>query len=126
MAVKFAVIVRMMWIDDLIEEEGYINRSDIMRAFSVSAPQASLYLKRYMAANPHRIAYDFLNKTYVQIEGSKPIFWRGARCAADEMVRQVVEVLNPTDKMQTGPSRAPACGHPSAGATRPVRDGTLA
>lgn len=95
MADRFSVIVRMMWIDDVIEEEGQINRADIMRAFALSAPQASLDLKRYMAANPSRIAYDVRAKTYVQIEGSTALFWRGARCAAAEMVRQVAEVLKP-------------------------------
>lgn len=91
----FAQILRMMWIDDTIDEEGQINRGDIMSAFSVSVVQASLDLKRYMAANPRRIAYDVRAKTYVQIERSKPLFWRSARCASAEIVRQVAEVLNP-------------------------------
>jgi hypothetical protein len=91
----FAVVVRMMWIDSTINDKGQINRADIMRAFAVSAPQANLDLKRYMAANAGRIAYDVRAKTYVQIEGSKPLFWGGARAAADKMVRQVAEVLNP-------------------------------
>lgn len=89
----FAIFVRMMWIDDVIDEEGQINRADIMRAFGVSVPQASLDLKRYMTANRRRIAYDPTARCYRQIEGTKPLFWGGARAAAAEIVRQVSEVL---------------------------------
>lgn len=85
----FAVIVRMMWIDDVIDEEGEIGRSDICSAFMVSIPQASADLRRYMGANPRRISYDASLKRYVQIEGSKPLFWASARAAAAEIVRQV-------------------------------------
>lgn len=90
---RFAIIVRMMWIDEVIEEDGQINRSDIMRAFGLSNPQASLDLKRYMAANPRRIAYDPSARCYIKIEGTKPLFWGGARAAACEIVRQVSEVM---------------------------------
>lgn len=92
----FAVIVRMMWIDDVIDEEGEIGRDDIRRAFMVSIPQASTDLRRYRTANPGRIAYDNSLKRYVQIEGSKPLFWGSARAAAAEIVRQVSEI-NPAN-----------------------------
>jgi hypothetical protein len=91
----FAVIVRMMWIDDTIDNEGQINRADIARAFAVSTQQASLDLKRYMAAHPGRIAYDVRAKCYVQVEGSKTLFWGSARAAASEIVRQAAEVIAP-------------------------------
>ena len=94
MADTFAVIVRMMWIDDVVDSEGQINRADIMRAFAISAPQASLDLRRYMATNPRRIAYDVRAKTYVQIEGTKPLFDRDSRVAAEEIVYRVRKVLN--------------------------------
>lgn len=86
---NFAVIVRMMWIDDVIEEEGEIGREDIRRAFMVSIPQASTDLRRYRNANPERIAYDNSLKRYVKIEGSRPLFWGSARAAAAEIVLQV-------------------------------------
>ena len=87
----FATVVRLMWIDDLIEEEGQIQRSDIARAFRMSIPQASHDLRRYMQLNPRRIAYDTSLRCYIQIEGSKPLFTRGHRCAAAEIVSAVAE-----------------------------------
>lgn len=48
----FATVVRLMWIDDLIDEEGHIQRGDITRAFRMSVPQASHDLRRYMQLNP--------------------------------------------------------------------------
>jgi len=91
---RFSVIVRMMWIDDFIDHEGAINRADITRAFAMSGQQASLDLKRYKKANPGRLAYDPGLKTYLRIEGSKPLFWGSARYAAADIVRQVAEVLH--------------------------------
>lgn len=62
----FATVVRLMWIDDLIEEEGQIQRSDIARAFRMSVQQASHDLRRYMQLNPRRIAYDPSPRCYIQ------------------------------------------------------------
>lgn len=92
----FSVIVRMMWIDDTIDEEGEIGRDDIRRAFMTSIPQSSMDLRRYRTANPGRIAYDTRLKRYVKIEGSRPLFWGSARAAAAEIVRQVGEI-NPAN-----------------------------
>ena len=97
---RFSVMVRILWIDDVIEEDGQINRADIARAFSVSMPQASYDLKRYMAAHPGRIAYDVRAKTYAKIEGTHPLFNRGARCAAVEIVNQVQDLLNLADSAE--------------------------
>lgn len=90
--IKFSVVVRMMWIDDLVDEEGQIGRGDICRAFNVSIPQASVDLRKYMAANPSRIAYDKSLKCYTQIEGSRPLFRVSARAAAAEIVREFGEI----------------------------------
>ena len=87
----FATVVRLMWIDDLIEEEGQIQRSDIAHAFRMSIPQASHDLRRYMQLNPRRIAYDPSPRCYIQVEGSKPLFTRGHRCAAADIVSAVAE-----------------------------------
>lgn len=87
----FATVVRLMWIDDVIEEEGQIQRSDITGAFRMSIQQASHDLRRYMELNPRRIAYDPSPRCYIQIEGSKPLFTRGQRCAAANIVSAVAE-----------------------------------
>ena len=91
MTYPFATVVRLMWIDDLIEEEGQIQRSDIARAFRISIQQASHDLRRYMQLTPRRIAYDPSRRCYIQIEGSKPLFTRGHRCAAADIVSAVAE-----------------------------------
>lgn len=87
----FATVVRLMWIDDWIEEVGQIQRSDIARAFRMSVQQASHDLRRYMQLNPRRIAYDPSPRCYIQVEGSKPLFTSGHRCAAAEIVSAVAE-----------------------------------
>lgn len=87
----FATVVRLMWIDGLIEEEGQIQRSDIARAFRISVQQASHDLRRYMQLNPRRIAYDPSPRCYIQVEGSKPLFTLGHRCAAADIVSAVAE-----------------------------------
>ena len=85
----FATIVRLMWIDDLIEEEGQIQRNDIARAFRMSIQQASHDLRRYMQLNPSRIAYDPSPRCYTRIENSKPLFTGGNRAAAAGIVSAV-------------------------------------
>lgn len=85
----FATVVRLMWIDDLIEEEGQVQRGDIARAFRMSLQQASYDLRRYMQLNPGRIAYDPSPRCYLQIEGSAPLFTRGHRRAACEIASAV-------------------------------------
>ena len=85
----FAVIVRLMWIDGVIENDGEINRREISQAFGISTPQASLDLRRYMELNPGRIAYDVRGKRYVQVDGSRPLYKSAQQEAAAEMVRQV-------------------------------------
>lgn len=85
----FAVIVRLMWIDGVIDNDGEINRSEISQAFGISTPQASLDLRRYMELNPGRIAYDVRGKRYVQVEGTRPLYKPEQQEAAAEMVRQV-------------------------------------
>lgn len=96
----FATVVRLMWIDDLIEEEGQIQRSDIARAFRMSIQQASHDLRRYMQLNPRRIAYDPSPRCYIQVEGSKALFKRGHRCAAADIVSAVADHY-PTEGQST-------------------------
>lgn len=82
----FALIVRLLWIDDVIEEEGTIQRGDIMRAFGTSLPQASIDLRHYRDRHPNRLHYDLSARAYVAVEGSKPLFTRGHRQAANAIV----------------------------------------
>lgn len=91
----FATVVRLMWIDDVIEEEGQIQRGDISRAFRMSVQQASHDLRRYMQLNHRRIAYDPSLRCYIQVEGSKPLFTRGHRCAAADIVSAVSDHYPP-------------------------------
>ncbi|MBN2760034.1 MAG: hypothetical protein JXQ79_06015 [Rhodobacteraceae bacterium] len=88
---NFAQVVRLMWIDDLIDNEGQINRGDVARGFRISVQQASHDLALYRELNPRRIGYDRSNKIYTQIEGSKPLFTAGHRLAAFEIVEAVRE-----------------------------------
>ena len=85
----FSVIVRLMWIDGVIDNDGEINRSEISQAFGISTQQASMDLRRYMQLNPSRIAYDVRGKRYVQVEGTRPLYKPAQQEAAAEMVRQV-------------------------------------
>jgi len=93
----FATIVRLMWIDDLIHEEGQIQRSDIARAFRMSTQQASHDIRRYLQLNPRRIAYDPSPRCYIQVEGSKPLFTPEQRCAATKIVSAVADLIDDTD-----------------------------
>lgn len=90
----FSKIVRRMWIDSVLEEEGCINRAEIARAFRISVQQASHDLRDYMAAHPGRIYYDYRLKSYFTFDGTQPLFTRWHRHAAYEIVR-AVEVLAP-------------------------------
>lgn len=87
--ITFAQLVRLMWIDDLIDNEGQINRGDVARAFRTSVQQSSHDLALYQKLNPRRIAYDVRQKTYTQTDGSQPLFTAGHRLAAFEIVEAV-------------------------------------
>ena len=91
MSYAFATVVRLMWIDDTIEKEGQIQRSDIACAFRLSLSQTSYDLRKYMQLNPRRIVYDPSQHCYIQVEGSKPLFTLDQRCAAFEIVFAVGE-----------------------------------
>lgn len=100
----FSVMVRLMWIDGVIENDGEINRADISRAFGVSTPQASADLARYREINPNRIAYDPSRKCYVLVEGTKALCSATQQEAAAEMVRQVdAFILRGGGEAMTGP-----------------------
>ena len=88
----FAQTLRMIWIDAVITEDGEINRSDIMRAFLISTPQASADLGRYQRLYPRQIYYDRSDKCYRRIEDAPPVYSSSAHRAAFDAVRAVLEV----------------------------------
>ena len=54
---------RLDFIEDMLVENGRVNRLDLMVKFGVSSPQASIDLSRYAEANPS-VVYDRTLKTY--------------------------------------------------------------
>lgn len=88
----FAQTLRLIWIDAVITEDGEINRSDIMRAFLVSTPQASADLARFQRLYPRQVFYDRSAKCYRGIEGAQPVYNPSAHRAAFDAVQAVLEV----------------------------------
>lgn len=93
MADTFAKVLRQLWIDAALSEDGELSRSDICAALCVSVPQASYDLREYMRANPGRIAYDRSAKVYRTVEGSCALFGSKAHAAAFEVSRHVRAAL---------------------------------
>jgi len=57
---------RLLWIDEIIDIFGTINRSHIQKKFGVSVAQASMDLQKYQKQKPGKIEYDSSNKMYVR------------------------------------------------------------
>lgn len=56
---------RRLWhISDLLARHGHFNRRDICEAFDISFPQASLDIKRWLAAHPSAAIYNPRRKRY--------------------------------------------------------------
>lgn len=90
--------LRILWIDAFCRANGCINRSDIVAAWGISAPQATNDLTAFAKAYPRRLRYDVCRKTYVYHDtgrGPKP---KGA----GPLIQFLNEYLNsnqkPTDK----------------------------
>ncbi len=88
---NFAQILRLIWIDGVLEEDGEINRADITRAFRVSIPQASADLSAYRRRHPGHIYYDTSAKCWRRIEGHAALYSRAIHEAANDAVRAVDE-----------------------------------
>jgi len=56
---------RLLWIDEIIDIFGTINRRHIQKKFGVSVAQASMDLQKYQKQKPGKIEYDSSNKMYV-------------------------------------------------------------
>jgi hypothetical protein len=57
---------RLMWIDEMLDIYGFINRDHIIRKFEISMPQASLDLTKYQDRFPNRCTYDKSTKRYLR------------------------------------------------------------
>jgi hypothetical protein len=58
---------RQWFIGDLIRKNGHLNRSDLVAAFNISVPQASVDIQKWIAANPGRISYNVHAKRYEKV-----------------------------------------------------------
>lgn len=58
---------RMSFITRFIEKHGFINRRDIISAFNISTPQASIDIREWMKLNPDTIKYNIQKKRYERL-----------------------------------------------------------
>jgi hypothetical protein len=65
---------RLEFIDTRLAWEGRLNRSALTDFFSISVPQASLDLAKYMELAPTNMQYDPSQKTYVSLPSFQPVF----------------------------------------------------
>jgi len=65
---------RLEFIDSRLAWEGRLNRAALTDFFSISIPQASLDLAKYMELAPANTVYDPSQKTYVALPTFHPVF----------------------------------------------------
>jgi len=61
---RWAESQRMAFISRFVSENGHINRSDIMKEFGISMPQASNDFKTYQELHPESLTYNTKKKRY--------------------------------------------------------------
>lgn len=61
---------RREWICDFIAKNGRINRSDIMKEFGISLPQATIDLRRLTSEFPQLVIYNHRSRQY-EVPGFK-------------------------------------------------------
>lgn len=76
--IPWGIEKRLEFIEQCLFWSGRINRSDIIRQFGVSVPQASNDLTRYQAAATRNVTYDRSKKRYVTTEDFVPLFYKPA------------------------------------------------
>lgn len=64
---------RIEFIEFRLRWEGRVNRSDLMKYFGISVPQASLDLSRYIEIAPENISYDRTQKAYFPSDDFVPV-----------------------------------------------------
>lgn len=72
---RWSVEQRLEFIDFRLYWEGKVNRSDLIKYFGVSMPQASADLTQYQEEAKHNAIYDKNQKTYVAGPRFKPVFF---------------------------------------------------
>ena len=65
---------RLRAIDETAFWEGRINRSDLIRRFGISVPQATNDLREYQGRAPGNLRYDAREKAYVTEPSFQPLF----------------------------------------------------
>jgi len=58
--------MRLLWIGEMLDIYGFINRKHLMLKFGISKPQASTDLRRFQKRFPDRMTYNVGLKTYVR------------------------------------------------------------
>jgi hypothetical protein len=80
---------RLEFIEFRLYWEGRVNRSDLVRYFNISVPQASADLTRYQEAATGNMVYDKNAKTYVASSAFHPIYFTPS---ADQFLAQLRSV----------------------------------
>ena len=90
---KWGVERRLEFIEFRLFWEGGVNRSDIIRMFDVSVPQASKDLTLYQEYAPQNAVYDKSAKRYIASEKFEPRFLRPDPSGYLSRLRSVAEGL---------------------------------
>lgn len=69
---------RLQFIDFRLRWDGHLNRTDLIEHFSISTPQASLDIARYLELAPGNLEYDRRSRTYVASASFEPLFLRSS------------------------------------------------
>jgi DeoR/GlpR family transcriptional regulator of sugar metabolism len=64
---RYQVKQRMDFITECLEQQGKVNRKDLMDKFGISLPQASIDLQKYKSINPNNMTYNLAKKQYQPI-----------------------------------------------------------
>ena len=70
---RWGVGRRIAFLDACLFWAGRVNRSDLVRHFGISIPQASVDLARYVELAPDNAVYDRSRKTYLRGTGFRPV-----------------------------------------------------
>jgi hypothetical protein len=72
---RWGTAQRLEFIEFRLFWEGRLNRSDLMKRFNVSMPQASADIARYQELAPDNINYDSSDKVFKTTNSFKPVFY---------------------------------------------------
>ncbi len=92
---RFAQLMRLIWIDAHLAHGRALNRSDLMDGFAISQPQAATDLKEFKRRHPGRMEYHAGAKCHLPV--GDPIYPADMRMAVYEAracVRRELERLS--------------------------------